>query len=278
MSKINKDMINAFLQDLLSKYSESYVSSIKIFLLAMLNYAYKENIISEKVNGIIKIKVPKTKIEILTDTEQQRLEDYLMSNLNSINLGILLVLFTGIRIGEICSLMVYDLELDTGYLNINKTLQRVKNLEENAKTKTKIIIDTPKSDSSIRTIPLPNFLIEMIEKVTKDFNKNSFFLTGSIHKFIEPRTLENKYKKILENCKIEYRNFHTLRHSFASNCLIKNYYDYKTLSEILGHSNPTITLKKYVHSNNFIKSEQVKRIDNDFISRINSCTNIEKVL
>lgn len=131
-------------------------------------------------------------------------------------------------------------------------MQRIQDYEtdENDKTKkirkTKIIITSPKSNCSVRDIPIPSFMLERLGRL-KYRKDNVFVLTGLDNDFIEPRTLENIFKRYLTECNLDTTNFHTLRHTFATRCIEKGF-DVKTLSEILGHANVNITLNRYVHS------------------------------
>lgn len=277
ITAINHEDLNSILLRALEEHSEAQAENIKRLLVALMNFSLATKLIPEKITGIIPIKVPKSKIEVFSDIEQENLEDYCLNSLNYITFGILLSLYTGIRIGELCAAKIYDVNTNESTLLINKTMIRVKNLEKNANTKTKVIIETPKSESAIREVPLPKFLVDIFISLYINCNKNCYLLTGSLSRFIEPRNLENQYKKILKNCSIKYRKFHTLRHTFATNALSRNYYDLKTLSEILGHSDPSMTLKKYVHSTKRIKELQVKNIDRDFISRKNYGIRLENV-
>lgn len=262
---INSDMINSFIDTKLEILSNSYINDIVVLLLAILEHGKTLELINTRFK-VKKIKVKSKEIEVFNSNERERLENHLISNINLVSIGILLARFTGLRIGEICALKLFDIDLKQGIIKINKTMIRVKNLDKNASTKTKIIIDTPKSDKSIRDVPIPKFLIHLIRDLTVGINNNAYLLTGSINKFVEPRSMEYRYKQILKACKIGYKKFHTLRHTFATLCVVNGYYDYKTLSEILGHSSVKITLDKYVHSNITLKMDGVKKIDNDFLS------------
>ena len=111
--------------------------------------------------------------------------------------------------------------------------------------KTQIVITDPKSYSSIRTIPLPDFIMELLKKFQG--SDNEYFLTGESERFIEPRTMQNHFKLYIKEAAIDNANFHSLRHTFATRC-VELGFDIKTLSEILGHSSVKITLDKYVHS------------------------------
>lgn len=278
VATINSTQINSFLLGRLDELTGAHVTNIKRLFMALMNFAFQEKYIAEKLTGIVAIKAPQKPVEIFTEDEQQRLEDYCLQRADRVALGVLLVLYTGIRIGELCALAIYDLDLKSRYLKVNKTMIRTKNMEKEASTKTKIIIDTPKSNSSVRDIPIPEFLVRLCEDINKKSNKNAYFLTNSLHSFMEPRNLENQFKKLLKDCCIETRNFHVLRHTFATNSLTRNYYDVKTLSEILGHSDVLMTLRKYVHSNKRMKSMQAKNMDNDWNHRRNYRTPIEKAL
>jgi len=159
-------------------------------------------------------------------------------------LGVLLCLFTGIRIGELCSLKWRDVSLEEGVLRINKTIRRIENYEDQT-SKTIVSIDTPKSDCSIRNIPLSQFLLSQLKQAKDNANENDYILSGCSH-YVEPRCCQYRFKKLVKTAGIEDINFHALRHTFATRC-VELGIDVKTLSEILGHSNVNITLNRYVH-------------------------------
>lgn len=268
---IDSDVINNFIDKKLETLSKKYTKDMVILLLAILEFGKEQNLIDTKYK-VKKIKVKSPKIEVFNDEELKRLECFTLSNISLMYIGILLARFCGLRIGEICAIRIYDIDFKNEIIRVNKTVQRVKNLDKNASTKTKIIEDTPKSEASIRDVPVPHFLMNLIKNAIKGLNCNAYLLTGSIS-FIEPRTLENRYKEVLKKCKIDYKKFHTLRHTFATECVINQYYDIKTLSEILGHSSVKITLDRYVHSSIKLKNEGVQKINNAVIHRHNSVQN-----
>ena len=196
----------------------------------------------------------------VTKNDKEILEKELIKNINESNFGIYLCLYTGLRIGEICALKWENIDLNNNIIKIQKTLIRVKN-DRTSKKKTKLILDDPKSVSSIRSIPIPMFIIPILKKLKK--NEECFFLTGK-NTFIEPRCYLNHYKKILASIredKSNFReyNFHALRHTFATRC-IENGFDPKTLSEILGHSSVKITLERYVHPSFDIKVKMMNHL------------------
>jgi len=199
-------------------------------------------------------------MRVFNQQEHEQLTAYLCSNMDSRNLGILLALFTGVRVGELCALTWDHIHLDRGSITISQTMQRVENTEfKNRRTdmKTKIIITSPKSPSSCREIPLPAFLVEILN--TTPHKEHSYLLSNSCDVYVEPRNLQCHFKVILKKAGIEDANFHTLRHTFATRC-VELGFDIKSLSEVLGHANVNITLNKYVHPSMDMKRDNMEKL------------------
>ena len=161
-------------------------------------------------------------------------------------------MYTGLRLGELCALKWNDIDVKNLTISVNRTVQRI--VSENKSQKSILIETPPKSDSSKRIIPVSSEIMELLLKLYS----NHPYVFGK-EKPLEPRTMQYRFKKILEKAGIENRNFHTLRHTFATNC-IENNMDVKTLSEILGHSNVKITLNCYVHPTMDSKREQIEKL------------------
>ncbi|MCI9233240.1 MAG: site-specific integrase [Bacilli bacterium] len=235
--QINKNIINEFTEKMLNRgMAPKTVKDILVILKQILNY-HNMNIC------VTMPKVPKKEIQILTKEHQLLLEQRLSHCIAEEDIGVFLCLYTGIRIGELCGLKWENIDLENNIIRIEKTLIRVKNDDKNKKSKTVVILDDPKSASSIRNIPIPTFLVSKLNTLKKE--ESCFFLTGTKN-FIEPRSYTNHYKNIMKSLNIDEYNFHALRHTFATRCIEKGC-DPKTLSEILGHSNVKITLDRYVH-------------------------------
>lgn len=200
------------------------------------------------------------KIRVLTFTEEATLLAYLDNHPSLTSLGILVCLFTGIRVGELCALMWSDISLTEKELHIKRTMQRLRNLDVSAEKKTYISIEEPKSKCSIRTIPIPDNIMDALRQAHVS---NGYLLTGSVHRYVEPRTMENRFKAILVACGISDANYHALRHSYATRC-IEAGVDIKALSEMLGHANVNITLNRYVHPTMQFKHENVKKLSELF--------------
>ena len=182
------------------------------------------------------------KLYVLTKREQNKITSYVLENINSRNIGLLISLYSGIRIGELCALRWEDIDFKKNCVTINKTIQRVY-IKDKEKNISKVIITTPKTKNANREIPINKNFLEILKKVKSD--KKNYILTGN-EKYIEPRTYRKYFNKILDELKIKHFNFHSLRHTFATNCISLGV-DYKTVSELLGHANVNITLNLYVH-------------------------------
>lgn len=200
----------------------------------------------------------KKEMRVLTKDEQMRFVNYLLADTDSCKFGTLLALLTGIRIGELCALRAENISVKEGIIKVTSTMQRLKNFDESANKKTKIVITEPKSDTSVRIIPLSGFTLELCKKHIPTV-PNAFILSGSSAKIVEPRTLQYKMEKYCRECGLEAVHFHTLRHTFATRC-VEVGFEIKSLSEILGHSSPQITLERYVHSSLELKRDNMNKL------------------
>lgn len=226
-------------------------------------FEYAENCKELQVANIRNIIIKQTAktMRVLSMQEQEKLDVFLRSNISYSNLSILLSLYTGVRIGELCALKWGDIDFENQCLIVNKTLQRIQNKEVDlSEPKTILIITTPKSICSIRKIPLPDDICKLILQYKCEQDK--YFTTGTEH-YIEPRTMENRFNAVLKRCNINKSNFHTLRHTFATRC-IELGFDVKSLSEILGHANVNITLNRYVHPSMEMKKKNMNMLSDLF--------------
>lgn len=229
------------------------VNSILSLLRNVLEYATREKDIPTADTKDISVKQPQKPMRILSRLEQQRLSRYLRENLTPCNMGILLCLYTGLRIGEICALMWADILIDEQCLYIHQTMQRIQ-VKGNSEKKTMVVILPPKSDCSIRRIPVPNEISELLRALRKP--DNAYLLTGLVHSYMEPRNMENRFKAVAKVCEIGDVNFHALRHTFATRC-VELGFDVKSLSEILGHASVNITMNRYVHPSMELKQKNM---------------------
>lgn len=236
--------------------SPKTVTDVLSVIRSILKFATKKGMYVPCDGNAVHIKCKTKPMRILSKSEQEKLCKYILSEPEPCNIGILVCLFTGLRVGEICALRWEDISFTEQIIHVHNTIQRIQNLSSD-ELKTKIIITTPKSSCSIRTIPIPDHLKEVLVKYKK--SSSGYILTNDEYKFIEPRTMQNRFKKILKlNC-IESANFHSIRHTFATRC-IELGFDVKSLSEILGHATVNITMNRYVHPSLELKKENMKKL------------------
>jgi site-specific recombinase, phage integrase family len=183
-----------------------------------------------------------SRIYILSKYEQKKLTNYILENLNCRNIGLLIALYSGLRIGELCALQWNNIDFKRSLLYVNKTIQRVYIKDKNSNI-SKVIITTPKTKNANREIPINKDFLELLKSIRT--NSDDYIITGT-NKYLEPRTYRKYFTKLLKQVKINQFNFHSLRHTFATNCISLGV-DYKTVSELLGHANVNITLNLYVH-------------------------------
>lgn len=201
-------------------------------------------------------KISSQELPVLKDSEVIKLVGYVQTTFDIQKVGVLLSLFMGIRLGELCALQWKDVNFHEETVHISKTMQRLKNLDENADTKTKIVIDAPKSQKSIRDIPIPSFLLELLEEHKRC--EEIYVLTGTAN-YIEPRTYQRLFSRYLNEAGLSEINFHALRHTFATRA-VEQGFDIKSLSEILGHSSVKFTMERYVHPSNAYKKMNLEKM------------------
>ena len=234
---------NNFINKKLSEgFSASYIKDIITVFKSMLIYAQEEYGFSLSLKNVILPKTEKKKAEKFSDNDQKVLISHIKEHMTLTGLGILISLYMGLRIGELCGLTWADIDIENRVLYVHRTVQRICTCNSDGK-KTKIIISVPKSDTSFREIAIPEFLAEYFIAFKGD--DNYYVLSGS-EKIVEPRAYQYRYKSVLSESNSGDHTYHGLRHTFATNC-IQNGFDVKTLSMILGHKTVNITLNRYVH-------------------------------
>ena len=195
-------------------------------------------------------------MRVLSTIEQRRLTAELCTDMDECKFGILLALLTGMRIGEICALRWGDINLTDNTIRVHATMQRLKSFSDDG-SKTQVVIGTPKSEKSMRIIPLTEQAASLCGQMMKQ-SPSAFVLTGT-DSYMEPRALQYRLKKYTAACGLDGVHFHTLRHTFATRC-IEVGFDVKTLSEILGHTSTTVTLNRYVHSSMELKRANMEKL------------------
>lgn len=265
LSEIDYSVVSALCNDLMesggkdqSGLSTKTVADALSLTKAVIKYASRMKYMTDRTALDVSVKVKNAPLRVLSVQEQQILISELTEELDFTGLGIYICLFTGIRVGELCALTWDDISLEKNIIHIHRTMQRIQTPD--GVKKTAILIAEPKSQCSIRDIPIAGTLRE---KLMQQSGKEGYVLTGNKNKYVEPRTMQNRFKAIVERCDIRDAHFHTLRHTFATRC-IEVGFDVKSLSEILGHANVSITLNRYVHPSMELKQKNMDKLSELF--------------
>lgn len=253
MRFISHFIIVKFTDKLTNKDISSKTANDTLTVLSLV-FKYYEMTYNSTLPKINYIKVERKEMRVLSVQEQQILTDYLLHNIDIHKFGVLLTLYTGMRVGELCALKWED--ITERQIIVNKTMMRIKG--ENGKTEIKI--GPPKSESSNRIIPTPKGLLPLINQ----FRNTGYVLSNRKLQFTEPRLMQLKFEKMITECNIKKANFHALRHTFATRC-VEAGVDIKTLSELLGHSDVKTTLNRYIHSSFELKQKSIEQLEMSLI-------------
>ena len=190
--------------------------------------------------GIKHPKIKSKEITCFTISEQKKIEEAALSAKKDKYRGIILCLYTGLRIGELLALTWNDIDFEKSILSVTKTCH-----DGNENGKHIRIIDTPKTENSRRQIPLSKTLVKMLKEMKKKSKCEFVIADGEKPVFI--RSYQRMFELFLKKLGLQHKGFHSLRHTFATRALECGM-DVKSLSEILGHKNAMITLNRYAHS------------------------------
>ena len=234
--------------------SANSVNGVITVLKSSLKRAEMLNLVEKQYTACIqRPKNREKQVECFSKTEQRKIEVYIFEKNKPKLLGIILCLYTGLRIGELMALEWSDIDLQKGIIKISKSCHDIWKNGEYVK-----VIDTPKTQSSERIIPLPKQLIAYLKDWKKQAAGN-YVISGERRHGAPVRSYQKTFERVLKHLDIPHKGFHSLRHTFATRALECGM-DVKTLSELLGHKNPTITLKRYAHSMLEHKAEMMNRL------------------
>ena len=216
-------------------------------MLTVLNAAFTyacdmELLSANPCDRIRRVPGPPSRVEAFTREEQRRLEEAIAVSEDRRLFGIRLCLYTGLRIGELLGLEWQDVDMEKGILRIEKTVYR----EKNAEGVWQLFVDRPKTTASERMVPLPGYLAEDL-RIYRRGARSEFVIENKKAERMSIRSYQYLFERLTEKARVRKLNFHALRHTFATRALECGM-DIKTLSELMGHKNATITLNRYVHS------------------------------
>lgn len=259
-TRLDEQSIQSFAADLLSRgFSIKTVRDTMLVLKMIIRFGEKMNAwphLEYAVHYPTDSEVPR-EVTTLSDQHLRALLQHLKGHFSFRNLGILICLHSGLRIGEVCGLQWQDIDVQAGVIRVNKTVQRIV-IRDEGLYESFVEIGRPKTISSIREIPLPHDLLALIRPFKKVMPPGNYLLSGTCEP-MEPRTLRNYFHNMLRDLGIPKVRFHALRHSFATRCIASRC-DYKTVSAILGHSSISTTLDLYVHPDISDKKRCINRL------------------
>lgn len=259
LSDLSTIIIGSFSEKLLSQnLAPKSVRDVLVLLHSIIGYISQQFPDHFPAIDIIYPKDHRKEMRVLTVREQTTLVQYLASDMDACKFSILLALLTGIRIGELCALRWQDISVEDRTIHIHASMQRLKSPEKENGSKTRVVITSPKSEKSVRTIPMTEQTALLCMRMEQK-RKTAYLVTGNEH-FMEPRALQYRFSKYVRDCGLEGVHFHTLRHTFATRC-VEVGFEIKTLSEILGHSSPNVTLERYVHSSMELKRLNMHKLE-----------------
>ena len=236
------------------KLSAKTVSDIVSVLSQILEYGNYKGVFSLDTKYLRRPKKSALTVKTVENDDFARLNKLLWTQTDRVSLGILLALYTGIRIGELCGLKWSDIDFEHKTISIKRTVERISDLSPESANKTKIVIGEPKTEKSRRMIPLTDRIIEYLNGFRDD--PECYIITGTL-KNSEPHTVYMKYERFLKKNGFFRYTFHALRHTFATRC-VEVGFDAKSLSEILGHADISTTLRCYVHPSLEQKRKQME--------------------
>lgn len=234
--------------------SANTVNAVISLLQSALKTAFAAGVISSYTADTIKRpKVTEKAVECFSLMEQKMIESAVLSAKKKKLFGIIMCLYSGLRIGELLALTWADIDFTKGALTVSKSCH----FGHDKDGRYMRFVDTPKTAHSVRIIPLPKQLLPLLKKHRAE--SKSEYVVSEHGKPIAVRSYQRSFDLLLKRLSIPHRGFHALRHTFATRALECGM-DVKSLSEILGHKSPTITLNRYAHSLMEHKAEMMNRI------------------
>ncbi|MBQ4333436.1 MAG: site-specific integrase [Clostridia bacterium] len=219
--------------------SPQSVNAVLVFLHSCFKYGHKQY--SLPLPDIVYLASEKREIQVLSQEEQRKFVQYLQQDIDVYKFGVLLALYTGLRVGELCALHWEDITEDCIY--VRRTMQRL----ACEKGKGTVLFEgTPKTKASVRNIPIPSFLMDHMSYFRKKGCNQEYFLGCENKRWAEPRVMQYKFKRYLKGAGLKDFRFHSLRHTFATRC-IECGCSIKATSCVLGHQKIGTTLDLYTH-------------------------------
>ena len=216
--------------------SSSSVNAVVTVIQRSFAQACESGVIGENAaKKIVRPKIREKAAPCFTFAEQKSIENAAMGAKPKM-FGIVLCLYTGLRVGELLALEWEDVDFAQGTISVAKTCYDGRGGR---------ITDAPKTESSKRVIPLPENIGTLLKAHKK--KAGGAYVISQNGAPVSVRSYQRSFELLLKKLRLPHRGFHALRHTFATRALECGM-DVKTLSELLGHKNAAITLNRYAHS------------------------------
>lgn len=253
LEELTVAVLQRFAAELSAHYAPSTTWNTVAVLRSSLRRAQNTGVVDSQFSDSLELpRVREKRVTCFTRTEQARIERYILGERRYKLYGVLLSFYTGLRIGELLALEWADIDLARGILTVRRSCR------DDWGQGLKKVVDTPKTETSERVIPIPHRLIPHLREYRRAVSGKGYFVKGRRDE-VSIRSYQRTFKLLLERLRIPHRGFHAIRHTFATRALECGM-DVKTLAEVLGHRDPTITLKRYAHSLIEHKSAMMDRL------------------
>lgn len=229
--------------------SPRVVRGVHTLLSNCLDQAVAERLIL--VNPAQGCKLPKLEKKEMRILPQEKIGMYLEAERRGLLAAFYLELTTGLRRGELLSLLWTDLDSEARTISVTKQVNRIKG---------ELVVSPPKTQNSVRTLAIPQQAVDLLIEEHKKHPGNPYMFpspkTGTMY---DPDAFRRTHDKILKAIGAEHVRFHDMRHLFATLSL-KNGVDVKTLSGALGHYSAGFTLNTYTHATAQMKQDAADTI------------------
>lgn len=250
LEEITTEELQDYVDDWQKQFSSNTIKSYIGLIVAVL-----------KKNGFMidspKIKNYTPKKIFYSNEEIDKISQYFIksSKIKHNHLAIPIAMYTGLRIGEILALQWLDVDLSRKLISVSKNAEHIFGKGS--------ILQTPKTESSIREVAIPNQLYDILIKFAPQKDEDwDNFVTSNSQQPQGHRTASRCAERLLLKIGVEYKGFHAFRHSYATK-MLESGVNTKVVSDLLGHSNISTTLNIYSHTSNDLKKECVDKVFKD---------------
>ncbi len=260
LEEVTSDDVNGILTDLCEKedVSSSLFNATRYLLNSILKFGARMGYLTNVALTVESAQQKKSTVQILSDSQVKAIVRSADGDCTPAHLGILLSLYTGMRLGEVCALKRENVDLENRVIHVHQTAQRL----TDSMGRSSLTVGDPKSRNSYREIPIIPYLLATLKKYGVEELPQDKYVLNCRDVPYEPRTLQYGFSRLARRCEFQELHYHCLRHTFATRC-IRAGMDMKTLSEILGHANVGITMNIYVHSDLEQKRRQMKLLEEE---------------